>query len=209
MKKQLHEEIEKLNREYFGTSSILPDDKNPSQLARYNSAVIVFWNGQKNAMFDYLSERGWAVKNRCDTDGFGSNIIGEKDTMRITFTREYQNAFGTLYYLTSEKNVGKGGYERRTYQLDVQSNFMLNPHYEPVVPDGRYPYKIVGVEPSDKDELSAWVDDIAKVVEHNRRVGKDYNFRVTAGLWDGTGYAPTDVKYENLVEIIKVETGEN
>lgn len=202
---ELLDEIKELNKEYFGTASIISD--NPSQLARYNSAVVNFWNEQKNSLLEYFTNLNWYVTSKCDAEGFG-DIIGEKNSIRITFSREYCNMLGILYYLTIENNIGESEYDRRVYLLDVDSAFMKNPHYEPVTPDVRYPFKSIGPVPSDNDKLKVWVDDIRTVIEHNRNLGKNYNFHLIAGLWDGINYNFNGVKYKNLVELIKKETGE-
>ena len=165
---KLKKETEKYNNIYFGKMDFsIYQDVPKGQLIKYKEEKHKFLENEFSKVKNYFQSLGWDLTEKHHVYTFRANSD-------IYVVYRYDSEYDTCYIEFKNSSIHK------TYDIQVKSDFKENPYYrlDNSKNWGAKRYTPKGGEATDPEMIKERLDEIKAVVEHNKSLNENYNFKL-------------------------------
>lgn len=191
---KLKDETKRYNKIYFGEGiSLYNQHTTKGQLQKFTEAKMKYMEQQFAPVKKYFSVLGWDYTEKYEVHTFRAN-----ESVSVSYK------YGDDCYIEF-----KNGDIRKTYGIEIQSDFRENTYYGLDTSSrtmGSNQYVAKGGEATRPQMIKERLEEIKAVVEYNESLKGEYNFRVTVdkNASDSHRYTCESewVKYTSVMDVI-------
>ena len=191
---ELKNETQKYNNIYFG-EGIVPYNQSTQkgQLEKFEEAQRKYSEQQFAPVKNYFLSLKWDYKESNGVHTFRAN-----DSVSVSYKCDKE------YYIEF-----RNGEVRKTYGIEIQSDFQKNPYYSLDTNSrafGGKRYQPKGGEATQPQMIKERLEEIKAVVEHNESLKGNYNFRIMVDKKGGRYHAyESEIKwvaFDSVMDVI-------